>query len=136
MIPLDLILKYFDVSNRNVIEREDDKVNIYGTVVYLKKPCKQLPFQFGFFEGNLNIDNKGLTTLIGSPEHVVNGYFSCDRNKLSNLVGAPRKIDGSFYIDNPLTTLEGLPECSSIYLTLSPKLPLLNLFKISCSHRQ
>lgn len=71
--------------------------------------------------GSFSCDNNWLTSLAGSP-------FSCHgfhafRNKLRNLIGAPRRVMGSFNVaDNPLESIEGLPEYIQNALML-PEIP-------------
>ena len=62
------------------------------------------------FPLGMDVDGKGLTTLIGMPDFV-GGFFSCTNNKLTSLEGAPESVGWSFYCDhNSLTTLEGAPK--------------------------
>ncbi|GIW67793.1 MAG: hypothetical protein KatS3mg096_661 [Candidatus Parcubacteria bacterium] len=57
---------------------------------------------------SVRLENKGLTSLEGSPEKVY--FFNVSRNNLKNLIGSP-KIVKDYYADyNQLETLEGSPE--------------------------
>ena len=54
----------------------------------------------------------GLTTLKHLNVSIVDGYFDCDHNKLTNLIGAPKRVSGTFscsYNEN-LISLEGAPK--------------------------
>ena len=66
------------------------------------------------FPLGMDVDGKGLTTLIGMPDFV-GGFFSCMNNKLTSLEGAPNCIKSglpySFDCDhNRITSLVGLPK--------------------------
>ena len=61
--------------------------------------------------GNFGCGNRRLKTLLGISFGHVSGYFSCDKNQLTSLTGAPQKVDGSFFCQgNQLTTLVGAPQ--------------------------
>jgi hypothetical protein len=54
-------------------------------------------------------DNR-LTSLVGAPQKV-EGYFSCQDNQLTSLEGAPQKVEGAFDCENnpvPETTLKSI----------------------------
>jgi len=55
-----------------------------------------------------NLDNKGLTSLEGSPKNVE--VFDVSRNKLKNLIGGPKKVRRYFAHSNQLESLKGSPE--------------------------
>ena len=68
-------------------------------------------------DGSVDLDYKNLTS-IPVQFGKVKGYFSCNRNQLTSLVGAPREVSGAFYCSrNQLTSLEGAPEkvCGDFY---------------------
>jgi hypothetical protein len=54
-----------------------------------------------------NLDNKGLTSLEGSPKQVE--VFDVSRNNLKNLIGGPQKVKRYFAYSNKLESLEGSP---------------------------
>ncbi len=109
----------------------------------------EFPFPFGTVDGNFSCGGRGMTSLVNGPTHI-NGRYSCAKNKLTSLKGAPvtagiflcsdnqltsladapREVTDTFNCqNNPLTSLEGLPEKVSgqILLTWDPNLPLLRL---------
>jgi hypothetical protein len=61
-----------------------------------------------------NLDNKGLTSLEGSPENVE--FFDVSCNKLKNLIGGPKKVRRYFAYSNQLESLEGSPEEVSYFV--------------------
>lgn len=70
----------------------------------------EIPIQFGEIKGNFYIANNRLTTLVGSPRKV-DGIFNIVGNELTDLKGSPQYVDGRFYSAfNRLTSLEGCPE--------------------------
>ena len=59
---------------------------------------------------DINVENKRLTSLEGSPE-IVYGRFSCRYNKLTSLEGCPKEVIGSFNCgNNDLTSLNHCPK--------------------------
>ena len=76
------------------------------------------------YNGNIDVDDKELTSLKGSPKKVM-GRFYCNSNNLTTLEFAPQEVYGAFEcFRNMLTTLKGGPtmvtgdySCSSNELT-------------------
>lgn len=68
----------------------------------------RLPIKFGIVTEGFNIRGGGLTTLEGSPQSVK--YFFCRDNDLTDLKGAPDKVELNFTLANcnELTSLNGL----------------------------
>ena len=59
-------------------------------------------------QGDMDISNKGITSLEGMPEAVA-GNFDCSNNKLTSLQGMASSICGDFDCrENKLTSLEGI----------------------------
>ncbi len=88
----------------------------------------KLPVSFKY-ANKFVISHCELTTLEGSPEKVDN-IFSCSNNKLSNLFGAPLKVGTFVCRNNPLTSLEYLPEITNRIRISNNHLPLLRLIKL------
>jgi hypothetical protein len=60
--------------------------------------------------GDFSCFRNQLTTLVGAPQ-TVNGSFDCSGNQLTTLVGSPQTVDGGFSCGgNRLTTLVGAPQ--------------------------
>jgi hypothetical protein len=60
---------------------------------------------------DLRIDNLGLTKLPDLTCVIVGGDFSCVGNRLTNLIGGPKKVKGAYLcLNNNLTDLTGAPE--------------------------
>ena len=73
-------------------------------------------------DGNVNLQNKGLTKIPLKFNHV-SGNFNCSYNKLTTLDGSPERVGGSFYCNyNNLTTLEGGPQSvgGDFYYNVNP----------------
>jgi hypothetical protein len=69
-----------------------------------------LPLKFGKVDGWFTCDGNKLKSLKGSP-HTVGGYFSCNDNLLKTLEGSPLTLDGGdfFCRDNNIYSFEGFP---------------------------
>ncbi|PHS59117.1 MAG: hypothetical protein COB17_00875 [Sulfurimonas sp.] len=65
------------------------------------------------YEGNMDISNKGLTSLEGMPKEII-GSLICYGNNLKTLEGMPQKI-GSYCLvpRNQLTSLKGIAQIIS-----------------------
>ncbi len=62
-------------------------------------------------KGRFNCSEQSLTDFKGVRFGVVEESFTCARNQLTSLEGAPREVGGGFYCgDNQLTSLEGAPQ--------------------------
>lgn len=59
------------------------------------------------YTANINVNNKKLTSLEGSPK-IINGNFSCRNNNLTTLKNSPLSLTGFFDCrDNDLKSLDG-----------------------------
>jgi len=62
-------------------------------------------------DGDFYCVDEGLTDFKGVKFGKVGGYFSCEKNELTSLVGAPKTVNGDFWChDNELTSLVGAPQ--------------------------
>ena len=66
-------------------------------------------------KGDLYLTDMKLTKLPDVLKYVdVSGDFSCDDNKLTSLIGAPKSVSGDFYChNNQLTSLDNAPKSVS-----------------------
>ena len=93
--------------------------------------------------GNFTCSRNQLTSLTGAPKHV-GGNFICDNNQLTSLTGAPKEVGGEFDCNrNQLTSLTGAPEnvggdftCSRNQLTNLTGAPKHVGGDFSCSYNQ
>lgn len=113
----------------NSVDVEGD-VNIQDEGRF-SKTIKNLPVQFGVVTGEFSLYNMNLVSLKGSPRIVGGGFscvscnltsleggpvevgdFNCGHNRITSLLGAPRKVlKGRFCCyNNQLTSLKGAPE--------------------------
>lgn len=118
----------FDISDMGLINLNGSPEIIGGTFRCYSNKLTTLqggPKQVG---GTMSVAFNKLTTLEGSPEEV-GGIFICRGNKLTNLKGGPKIVGGLQIDNNPLESLEGLPQYinGGINLSYSPTLPLLRL---------
>ena len=101
MIKLKDILLESDVPDIFVPRRIEDR---FERMIkdYIRKGSK----------GDINISFKNLKKIPEILKDItINGNFYCNDNKLSSLVGAPKKIGGDFYCsNNKLTSLDGCPK--------------------------
>ena len=66
------------------------------------------------YDGSINLNNKGLTSLKGSPK-IVKGDFDCSNNELKTLKYSPKIVKGNFNCyNNKLVNLKGSPESVSL----------------------
>ena len=65
--------------------------------------------RFGVVDGYFYCENNALTSLVGAPLKVGDDFY-CDDNSLTSLMGAPQEVGEGFYChNNALTSLEGAP---------------------------
>jgi hypothetical protein len=88
--------KYFEVRGKLELDETGEKVNVRGHL-YAKEGASftSFPVTFGNVSHFMQVDNVGLTSLVGAP-HSVGGIFSCDKNNLTSLVGGPSFVYGNY----------------------------------------
>ena len=82
--------------------------------------------------GNFNIYKKKINSLDGCPQHIT-GWFRCDVNYLTSLVGGPQIVDDTYDCNNnQLTDLEGCAShiSGSLMCTNNNITSLLGIHKI------
>ena len=115
--------------------------------VQLTARLSKLPVKFHRIDDDFRLENTmTLKTLEGCPEYVGN-LFSCMHNSIKSLLGAPKKVGGNVVltgckltnligcpemdqtlnvVNNPLTSLEGIPDhLIRLVVSYDPNLPLL-----------
>ncbi len=103
-----------NVTRLNQLKGKDGKflvgtVNVTGYVYLGDMDLDRLPVRFGTVGRWFTCGRNLLTTLQGAPG-IVGEDFDCGNNQLTSLEGVPRTISGDFYCSgNWLTTLEGAP---------------------------
>lgn len=65
----------------------------YSIDMLVEKPITHLPFQFGYVNGDFDMENHSLRSLKGVP-HAVEGYFDVRGNNLNSLQYFPKEIGG------------------------------------------
>ena len=83
-----------------------------------------------YWEGYFYCNNNQLTSLLGAPQ-TVDGGFYCHNNQLTSLLGAPQTVGNSFYCHkNQLASLEGAPQTvgGDFYCSYNP-LNALEIFR-------
>ena len=90
---------------------EDGSVSVIQDIImWNQELTTRLPFNFKKVDGYFTCETNKLTTLEGAPA-IVGGDFSCSYNELTSLQGAPKEVGGDFECSgNKLTSLEGAPE--------------------------
>jgi hypothetical protein len=98
--------------NKNLSIDVNDNLNLPG-ILHNNFPSY---INFNHVHGNVNLVSCNLTSLKGCPK-IIDGWFSCDRNKLTSLKYGPKKVQltqnkSSNYEChyNKLTSLKGLPK--------------------------
>jgi hypothetical protein len=107
------------------------RLNVYSDIrpSQYRFPNGSLPFAFGKVVGTFNVRDSNLSSLYGCPGEVT-GDCLVDRNKLSDLRGAPDTVGGVFNISlmPRLQSLEGFPaSVEAVIFTWSSTLPVLRL---------
>ena len=102
-------LKEYKIKNYTI--NDDFTIDVDGSVDLRDKKLKEFPdyIQFGVVTGLFSCYKNQLTSLRGAPKEV-RGYFDCSFNKLTSLEGAPKEVGGFDCSFNKLTTLRGVPE--------------------------
>lgn len=96
----------FGVHNYTI--NSDLSVNVEGSVNFSGLGLEHIEVRFSAVTGDFNIDENSLTSLVNSP-FVVGGIFSCTRNQLTSLEGAPRYAQTVACSHNLLRNLEHCP---------------------------
>ena len=96
-------------KRKEIDKQKDGSYDVHGDVDLSNMELQEIPLKFnivyGFF---LCRDNEDLTSLEGCPD-TVHFDFITDNCNLSDLVGGPRVVLGSYSCDwNPLTSLKGI----------------------------
>jgi len=88
-----------------------DLVDVQGSFdCYGQRLPSLAGIQFGTVTGDFSCDRNQLTSLAGAPQTVGGGFY-CANNLLTSLVGAPQTVTGNFYCAyNQLTDLVGAPQ--------------------------
>jgi hypothetical protein len=98
------------VGIENYAINDDFSIDVFRFVNLAFKGINGLPsyIQFNKIKGDFDIDDIGLDSLRGCPRYV-DGYFSCQMNNLTNLIGGPEIVGRSYYANaNNLISVEGL----------------------------
>jgi hypothetical protein len=83
---INSICKEYGIDNYTI--NEDGSIDVDGNVILYDKRLTKLPLKFS-----------------------VSGYFACDHNQLTSLLGSPISVGSDFYChDNRLTSLDGCPQ--------------------------
>ena len=85
-------IKNFEIDSNNEISVKGS-VKLTGKLENLSK----LPVVFNKVEGNFDISDNELTSLVGSPK-IVGKDFICLKNELKSLKGSPKEVHGNFII--------------------------------------
>ncbi len=121
-----------DTKNTGLVEQDGE----YYSILHL-------PRNF-VFRDDLDLSNMGLTELPDMSTVTILGNFSCDRNQLTSLTGAPEKVGRIFFCShNYLTNLTGAPKeigrdfyCSHNQLTSLMGAPKEVDGNFNCDHNQ
>ena len=108
---IDWLDKCVRVTGSWKLNRQTGLINVDGDFDCSEQGLTDLKgVKFGKVSGYFYCNNNELTSLVGAPKSV-GGDFRCGGNELTTLVGAPQTVKGDFYCgNNQLTTLEGAPK--------------------------
>jgi hypothetical protein len=101
------ICEKYNIENYTI--NDDGSIDVNGEVDLSGESLTELPLKFNKVSGNFTCNNNKLTNLIGSPKSC--GNLTCKYNNLTSLEGSPVSIDMHFNCsNNQLTSLEYGPE--------------------------
>src|SRR3990167_6906830 len=103
---LKLKLKFYGIKNYTI--NSNGTIDVNGDVDLRSRNLSKLPFTFGKVTGYFLCNYNKLTSLIGAPESVGRN-FGCDDNYLTTLFRAPESVGGDFWCDNNKRQLNGKP---------------------------
>jgi hypothetical protein len=101
------ICKRYNIENYTI--NDDYSIDVDGDVYLRNITLNKIPLKFNRVSGYFYCDINKLTSLLGCPEWV-GGDFYCSKNNLTSLEFCPEYVGGYFdCYDNKLTSLEYLP---------------------------
>lgn len=128
----DLVKSKFVIHDPIYVDPSSGVVDVKGNVEAPENTLDQIPVKFGTIHGYFNLRRQEqLSSLVGSPRHV-HGLFKVKSIVLTNLMGAPDRVDGECWISSPkLQSLEYLPllGAKSYLIMWTEQLPLLRLLE-------
>lgn len=99
-----------NISINNYFIHDNLIVDVFEDVDLSLRNLTEIPLKFGIIKGDFNCYKNLLTSLVGSPTHVI-GDYNCSENKLNNFLGISKKIEGSLNCSyNDIKSFEGLSE--------------------------
>jgi len=102
------ICEKYGIQNYTI--NNDGSIDIDGNVDLYYRNLTELPLRFNYVSGYFSCNNNKLTSLLGSPKSV-GGNFYCDNNELTSLKGGPQSVGGHFDCGyNQISSLEGGPQ--------------------------
>ena len=103
---IDTICQKYGIKNYNI--NNDGFIDVDGDVNLWSKKLAELPLKFRSVSGYFTCENNNLTNLVGCPKSV-GGYFTCEDNNLTSLTGCPKSVGYNFWCNhNNIDTFEGL----------------------------
>lgn len=93
-----IVLIDYCVSSR-MWKYENGVVNVYDSINLNGRSLTSIPVQFGKVKGHFSCMRNQLTSLKGAPSEV-EGNFNCDENNLTTLEYVPTKIGGVIWCTN------------------------------------
>jgi hypothetical protein len=104
---IDSICEKYNIINYSI--NSDGSVDVDGNVNLYDEELDKFPLKFGKVSGRFSCTRNRLTKLEGAP-HSVGGDFRCGQNNLTSLVGGPHTVVGDYHChQNDLTSLMGGP---------------------------
>jgi hypothetical protein len=109
------ICKEYGIENYTI--NSDGTIDVDGDVDLINRYLTKFPLKFNRVSGYFSCNRNNLTSLEGAPKSV-GGDFDCDNNQLTSLEGAPQSVGGDFHCyNNKLTSLEGAPQSVGGYFS-------------------
>ena len=112
----------------------DGRVNVNGSVRLSELNLTRIPIKFGTVSRDFSCSRNPLTSLEGAPRSV-GGDFYCQHTRLTSLEGAPMSVGGDFWCyDSPLTSLDGAPRSVGGTFVCNPGMPGLEEYNRRLRH--
>ena len=106
---IDLICHEYGIGDFYRVN-QDGSIDVDKDVNLSHRNLYQLPLKFNKINGHFSCEDNKLSNLNGCPREIKK-YFNCGHNDLTTLVGGPNKVGGGYYCEyNHLKDVHGFPE--------------------------
>jgi len=106
---IEILCKKYKIENYSI--NSNGSIDVDGDVILIYIDLTELPLVFNNVTGYFCCNINKLTTLVGGPSSV-GGTYTCSSNKLESLLGAPSVVGGNFdcSYNSLISTYSGLTD--------------------------